>query len=167
MTGWLIGAGLGALGIGGGVAAIMTGILPLGGLLAVFSGLSLGKVLDFIKSPVGIVLMVVMLCFGSFAYGSIRSTRIERAACQARIDASIEAAREFDAQIAAEQRAAAQKQITEATARVTAAEQKVDEYARTHKSCSIGDDGAAFLGSFGGVSDGGVQPEHPLPPRRR
>lgn len=161
---WLVGGALGLLGIGGGAAAIMTGFLPLAGILG---GLSLGKVLDFIRSPVGMALIWFLTLLGAFTYGHHKATVKERAACEARIEASIAAAEAFDAELAAQQHAAAIQQQNEASARVAAAEQKVHEYARTHQSCSIGAAGAELLG---GLSDQPVQPVQQVPPadpRRR
>lgn len=175
MNTWSIFAWLaGIIGVGG--AAALVAFIATGGLPMLAGGLVLARFIPspagiwrFLTSPAGKVALAALACLGCWLWADVRATRRERAACEERIQASVKAAREFDARLASEQHAKAVQQQQEAEARVAAAEQKVVDYEQTHKSCNIGDDAADWLnGEPGGVRapPGRILPNPPKPPRR-
>jgi hypothetical protein len=161
----ILGAGLGILGAGGGLIALVTGALPFAGVLAALGGITPGRVLDFLKSPVGMITVLAVALLIAFGWGHHRGKASGDARCEARITKSVDDARAFDTRLAAEQHATMTQQVAEAETRLGDANRKVDDYARTHRSCEIGAPGADFLNG-GRVPRGGEFQPVPTPPAR-
>lgn len=174
MTGWLIGLVLSGLGISALAAWLIVGgggFLALAGLLRFIP--TPAAIYRFFTSPVGVVLTMVAIGLGSFAWGAHRARESERAKCEARITASIEAAKRMDQAIAAAAQARAQVLEREAAAREAAIKSEVSSYVeqlatRTAQNCAVGldadlfNDGLRVPDEQPGVP--GANP--PTPPRR-
>lgn len=156
---WMLGLG----GLGG--AGLLAFLVATGGIAI---PLALKGVWDFLNSSIGHLVLAALVAGGMYLAGDVRGRRIERANCESRIQASVKAAQDFDQQLAAEQKIAADRQRQEAEARMAAAEQRVVDYEKTHKGCEISPDDAGFLNDDGRVPTppGRVLPNPPQPPRR-
>lgn len=99
-----------------------------------------GRTLDFLKSPLGILLVVA----GAYLVGYWRGDSAAGAKCEERAKASVEAARAIDQKAATEARAAMEQQIRAAQEREAAQKQELETYAqilRTRPSagCTLDD----------------------------
>lgn len=106
----------------------MFGVLGLAGLF--------GKLIDFLKSPIGIILVVV----GVYFLGHWRGEKEARVECAQEKAASREAARRIDERATGESRVAMADQLRAAEARAAAGEKAVAEYAKRLKEspdCAI------------------------------
>lgn len=125
-------------------------------------------VLHFLRSPVGIVVTAAGLVLGGYVGGHHAGTVRERAACEQAKAESFAAARAIDAAAADEAKRRADRERQESTVRQAEMQQRIDDYAKDHRSCAVGDDGARFLDGVGGVRDQPpVRSSKPLPPVRR
>jgi hypothetical protein len=118
-----------------------------------------GKVLDFLKSPIGIVVIVGL----AYLIGYWRGDSAADAKCEARARASIEAARQIDAKAQAEADARMREQIAAAQGREEAFRKQVDDYAKIAEQCTLraGADDPVIS-----VQPDAVPGRAPLPPRR-
>jgi hypothetical protein len=172
MSGWtILPIVLGFVGIGGTAAFFIFGG---GGALAAFGLLRLipspAGIWRFLTHPVGVILTMAALAFGGFLVGQHRGKVEGAAACERRIQESVEAARLADASIAEERRRAALDQAKQAEAREAAVKDEVRGYAeeltkRAEAACKAGADADRFNDGLG-VSDDAISGGAPIPPAR-
>lgn len=172
MSGWLIGLILSGLGISALAAWLIVGG---GGLLAVAGLLrfipSPASIYRFFTHPVGVLITMVVLSLASFGWGAHRGREAERVKCEARITASIEAAKRMDQAIAAAALGRAQIQEREAAAREAAIKGEVQTYVeqlakRTAETCAVGGDAGTFNDGLHVYDDEGVPGANPPTPPR-
>jgi hypothetical protein len=172
MSGWAIGLVLAALGISGTVAFLVLGGGGLVGAFVVLRSLpSPGAIWRFLTHPVGVVLTMAALSLGFLAYGNHLGGARERANCEARIQASVEAARLADVTIAEERHKAALDQVKQAEAREATVRGEVHDYAeelakRAEAACRSGADADRWNDGLSLSDESAVPGGAPVPPRR-
>jgi hypothetical protein len=134
--------------------------MPFLGIFALLGRLvpSPAQILDFLKSPVGIVLMIGIAYF----VGDYRGRHKAEAICQEQMRASVEAAKSIDTKALEQQLANAREQQKAAEARAVAGDQRLKEFADAIKDdCEFSPDELDRLNSLGGVQPNSVPSSPP------
>jgi hypothetical protein len=121
-----------------------------------------GKLLDFLKSPAGIALLLGL----AYGVGYWRGDKLADAKCEARIQSSISEAKRIDEKAATEREAAMRVQKAEAETRMVRAEQEAKRYEQELKdksNCVIGDGDERIIS----VPNSNLPSRAPAPPVHR
>jgi hypothetical protein len=126
-----------------------------------------GKALDFLKSPIGIIAIVALAYLG----GSWQGRRAADARCEARAQASIEAAAEIDRKAAREALQSMERQKEAAVAASNASQEQFERYKNElatrapDAGCMLSDPDLPHLERVPNPATG-PQQVAPLPPKR-